>query len=280
MRGALLAISVLATACSFGALNGFSGGEGTDAGVDASAPDASVDAPSTPDASTTLCSGASCAAIKEANSSAVDGRYRIVPADTTVAPFDAYCDMTKDGGGWMRVTAEMIVDEKKLSTTSVHDVDDDGALVLRAYANSRGCGMSDPNLYVALIRDVPKWTRLRARYDFYGSTTCWAILGDTSGEAFATNLIPFEKTVDVARDMLKMGGSNGDAFDGRTDVCENATTNFWDADPSVGRRSIVAILRRSSPDLVAGPGTFASCTTVASGVSSPTYWEYRQIYVR
>ena len=45
--------------------------------------------------------GALCNDILIANPSAVDGVYTIDPdGDGGAAPFDAYCDMTTDGGGW------------------------------------------------------------------------------------------------------------------------------------------------------------------------------------
>jgi hypothetical protein len=273
----VVSIAVTAMACSIGALDGFSGGAGAnDAGAPETGPGA--EAGSGAEAAPSLVKGPSCKQIKAANPTAGDGRYLIEPPGAQ--PFEADCDMTRDGGGWMRVTAAMIAETKDLETTSVRDADETGALLVRVYANSRGCGDDPDNVHVTFIRDLPTWSQLRARYDFYGSTDCWEILGSLSKGPVNANLIPFEPTVDVARDMLRMGGSAGDAFDGVTDRCDVDPKNFWAQPVSVGRRSLVAVLRRASPDVPAGLGTFASCTTVAAATASPTYWEYREIYVR
>jgi hypothetical protein len=271
-------MAVALSACSIGALEGYSGGaQGSDSGAEASAPSdgGAVEADTAP----TLVRGPSCKAIKAANPTAGDGRYLIEAPGAE--PFEADCEMTGDGGGWMRVTAAMLSEEKNLQTTSVRQTDETGGLLVRVFANSRGCGDADPNVHATFIRDLPKWSQLRARYDFFGSTDCWAILGNLSDEAAVNgNMLAFDKTIDVSRDAVRMGGSAGDAFDGITEKCDVTSTNFWGQPTSVGRRSILATLRRSSPDAPAGLATFTSCTTVAAGTGSPTYWEYREIYVR
>jgi len=56
--------------------------------------------------------------------------------------------------------------------------------------------------------------------------------------------------------------------------------SFWHDDNGAAERSAVVILRRG---LVAGPAGFAtatSCTDNGPGTTSPTWWEYREIYVR
>jgi hypothetical protein len=282
-RLALASTAVVVAACSLASFDSYSnGGEQPDAGAgpaDASTDDGTSTGDSGP---ANLVSGASCAAIKEANPSAPDGRYHIVPVNGAVPAFDADCDMTQDGGGWMRVTEDMIAEEKKQSVTVVHEKDEKGGFLIRVFANSPGCGASIPaDDYVGIIRDAPTWTRLRARYDFYGQSSCWDILGSAvDGVVFPSNMIQFDKTVDVVRDMVKMGGSRGDAFDGDPGRCDNETDNFWNQDVALGRRSLTAVLRRASPNVPAGLGTETSCTQEGPGVMSPTYWEYREIFVR
>lgn len=276
--GALVA--GVATACSIGALDGFSGApaEADGGPTDSGKPE---DTGSAADGSVELVSGPSCNAIKQANPGAKDGRYRIVPPAEVAPPFEADCDMTQDGGGWMRVSDAMIVEEKAQSVTSFKTSDENNRFMLRVYANSRGCGEGPENGYFAIVRDAPRWTQLRARYDFYGRSSCWDMLGATSsGVPFVPNIIPFEKSIDVAREMVKMGGSLGDAFDGDPNRCDDEPTNFWAGTSDDGRRSMVAIVRRNSPDIPAGLYTAASCTETAPGATSPTFWEYRDIYVR
>ena len=78
-----------------------------------------------------------------------------------------------------------------------------------------------------------------------------------------------------------MGGTNGNAFEGRSRRCDNDAMNFWHPDRGFDPRSVVVVLRRvAASTSPAGLGTTVSCTEFGPSTMSPTYWEYRDIYVR
>jgi hypothetical protein len=94
------------------------------------------------------------------------------------------------------------------------------------------------------------------------------------------NLIPFDTTIDIIRNQVRMGGSSGDKFDGITHRCDNLPQNFWHPMNGTAVRSAEVVLRRNSNAMPAGPATGVSCTTFGSGTTSPTWWRYSNIYVR
>jgi hypothetical protein len=66
----------------------------------------------------TVATGASCKAILDAGHSIGDGVYEIDPDGAGgVEPFDVYCDMTTDGGGWTLVAYAGTITDSKSSTT-------------------------------------------------------------------------------------------------------------------------------------------------------------------
>jgi hypothetical protein len=274
----LVLASLVLSGCSWG-LSGYSNPTDAPAAGDAGETDAGTSAEASPEASVdsgVLGSGASCAAIKNANPNAPDGPYRI--ADS----FDAYCDMHNDSGGWMLVTEAMITEETKQSVTVVHDKDTSGRLLIRIFANSDGCSDAIPrDVYGAWLPDTVKWTQLRARYEFYGWSDCWDILGaEAQPGGIPTNIAEFTPGVDTARDAVRMGGKTGDAFPGVAHHCDQDPANFWTSATGNARRSMLAIVRRNSPDTRAAIGTVTSCTNSGPGNMSPTYWEYREIFIR
>jgi hypothetical protein len=266
--------------CSFGSLTGFSGGADEDASASVAADAASPEGGD--GGAGTGTAQSSCAEIKRQKPDATDGMYLIDPDGPGVnAAFEVFCDMTSDGGGWMLVTEDMLGEQKDQNVTVVRSRDERGGALLAVFANSFGCGSGQPSAGVSLIRDVIPWTKLRARYVFRGAATCWAILGGRADDfVFSANVVPFERGVDVARDAVRMGGSAGDAFAGDSYRCDDLTTNFWHGTHGAVSRSIVAIIRRESEFAPAGLATFVSCADVSAGTTSPTNWEYRDVFLR
>jgi hypothetical protein len=229
---------------------------------------------------------ASCSAAKAARPNAGDGFYLIESGDAG-APRRAWCDMTQDQGGWMLVTRDMILRERSRSVTVLEEDDARGGLVVRVFANAPGCGTPPDNVYLVTFSEQPRWTQIRAKYVFAGSTSCWWIFGRVNaeppgqidGEVIDPYVFAFDPAADTIRDQVRMGGDAGATFDGKTYRCDNEANNFWQGDLGLETRSAVVILRRNMLG-PAGLATTTSCTDNGLSTSSPTWWEYRDIYVR
>ncbi len=225
--------------------------------------------------------GASCQDVLDAGSSHGDGLYWIDPNGGD--PGDAlqvFCDMTEDGGGWMLVTPAMIREQSERNVTVTQGTDPNGGLTMTVYANAAGCGGPDSG-HVFTLEDVIPWTRIRYYEQFVGSGSCWAVFGHHAYQpALQQNTHIFVLGQDTIRDQLRMGGSQGHAFDGITRRCDNEAENYWHGRNGSGERHARVILRRNDPDLPAGLGTGGSCMSVAAGTSSPTRWTYSSVWVR
>lgn len=224
----------------------------------------------------------SCDALKRASPGTPDGVQLIDPDGDGPAPaFPAFCDMTSDDGGWMLVTAAMLGDETKVEATVVRGTGDHGGLVMRVFVNSPGCASTKPRTrHRIFLADRLPWKRVRLAQTFAGSAACWHIFGglEDAASSLDSNLVPFDPAQDTVRKAVKMGGSAGDAFDGRPTRCDNEATNFWRDD--VGERSATVILRRRDPGLPSGLSTGGDCGSSGPGETSETWWEYRDIYVK
>ncbi len=227
---------------------------------------------------------ASCLAILNSGGATGDGSYWLDPnGGDSADAFQAYCDMTADGGGWMRVTPSMVDSNHTVYVTLTQSTDANGGLFMRGYANASGCGTVESRQLSYMASVVP-WSSIRANYAFRGTNSCWEVFGHVGSRlsplGLPTNLIPFELGVDVIRNQSRMGGSAGNAFDGINARCDNQGRNFWHSLHGGGTRRATVILRKLDPSMPAALATGMSCTTSGGGTSSPTSWDYSNIFVR
>lgn len=224
---------------------------------------------------------ASCRAALAAVPGSKDGFYEIDPDGAGPTPqFRGYCDMTRDEGGWLRIDDTLIDRKTRGGVTAVESKDDAGRLVIRVYANLFGCQTNaEQSRDLTLLAPNVPWTRVRYVQSFYGKVACWTIAGGRDNEfPQPHHLLALDRSIDVVRDQVRMGGSTGDSFNGAILVCNDASTNFWFFGNAV--RSATFILRRDSSDDPAGLSTVVDCGDVAEGTKSPLYWEYSAIFVR
>jgi len=217
--------------------------------------------------------GLSCKSINDAGDSSGNNNYWIDPTNGDDSDkFQAYCDMTNDSGGWMLVTQSMINSEIGSSVTPTKTTSVNNGVDFSIMNNHSGCGGSI--YYRVLFNDIIPWTKIKADYEFLGGHSCWSIFGNT-GYSAGTNLIPFSLATDIIRNQVKMGGSNGDNYDGINSRCDNKTFNFWHSNQGTGTtRSAQVILRRNSMASLAGIGTGVGCDVI----NYP--WKYQNIYIR
>lgn len=222
----------------------------------------------------------SCKALKLTSPATPDGVQTIDPDGSgPIAPFQAWCDMTRDGGGWMLVTEPMIDGETGALATAVRSVGPNGGLVLRVYLNEQGCSNVPKTRHRVFFDDRTKWSQIRFKQTFAGDASCWHIWGALEPTGLDSNLNVFDGTIDTVTSPVKMGGAKGDFFDGKPLRCDASPDNFW-AQNTTDLRSATVSLRKKDVNAKAGVSTGADCATPGPGTTSPTWWEYSEIYVR
>jgi hypothetical protein len=227
----------------------------------------------------------SCKELRAQQPSLGDGKYQIAPNPSEQGQtFEAWCDMTNDGGGWMLVTADMLAGQVNNSVTVVNQNDSHGGLIQTTYANDSGCGARPYSSAMFLLKDLVRWTHIRYSKEFLGSNSCWGIFGNTGyhhPNTIQANIVPYNPVLDTIRNQHRMGGNQGNNFDGISSRCDNERENFWhDVNGTAQRRAQVILRRDISNSNPAGLSTGVSCTRSGSGTSSPTYWIYRDIFIR
>lgn len=224
--------------------------------------------------------GSSCRAIKLTAPSTPDGFQTIDPDGAgPIAPFKVWCDMTRDGGGWMLVTEAMIDGETGALATAVRSAGPNGGLVMRVFLNDQGCGNVPKTRHRVMFDDRTKWSQIRFKQTFAGDASCWHIWGALEPTGLDSNVHEFDGAIDKVTDPVKMGGTKGDFFDGTALRCDNFPENFW-AQNTNDLRSATVSLRKRDITAKAGVSTGADCATPGPGTTSPTWWEYSEIYVK
>lgn len=223
----------------------------------------------------------SCAELRSRRPTSADGHYTL-GGGPQGNELRVYCDMSQDGGGWTLVSEALIQEHRQREVTLRSESDSLGGLRVRLYANAFGCGTPAPE-HLLLIQDRFPWTRIRFRQRFAGRVSCYAVFGASSGDVNASlnnaSLARFEAMEDTIREEIGMSAS-GDAFTDPPALCVSEA-HFWnDSRPPGFVRSARVILRRDPFVEPAGPYTTTGCADTGPGMTSPTWWEYDEIYIR
>eukprot|EP01084_Bolivina_argentea_P183077 315973_1 len=147
----------------------------------------------------------------------------------------------------------------------------DGNLVIDATILNRGCGGTDSHIFAFISDDIDeneftKWSRIKYTMQFWGSSSCWSILGDTVygfeipfDGTFNSGLHIFDPTQNdsiISNDLLYGN------YSGQNRTCNNEPSNFWHSlhEHTGYKGSITVEQRRDMNATTAAIGSGHSCS--------------------
>eukprot|EP01084_Bolivina_argentea_P107712 192563_1 len=163
---------------------------------------------------------------------------------------------------WCNVTEDDITSKHELGVNTTYSNEN---LVIDAIITNYGCGEQQSHIFV-FINDflANKWIKIRYKIEFWGSSICWSILGNTYYGDFENNFNTGLYSFDVTKgDSIISNQLLYGSWNGSNQTCNNDTSNFWQFTVSGEYKgSIIVEQRRNINAFRAGIGSGHSCSNI------------------